>query len=602
MNWLRSAVRRPLRRLARRTIPIQAPESLERRTVLAALAPQVDILGLASNPVIVPAMISSDPSFGDEWGLRNAGQYGGTPGIDINAVSAWDITTGSRSVVVAVIDSGIDLTHPDLAANLWVNPGEVAGNGLDDDHNGFVDDIHGWDFVDNDAVPQDGYGHGTHVAGIIGAVGNNGIGVTGVSWQVSLMALRVQNDSGAGSTSAVLAALQYATMMRRDHGINIVVTNNSWESPAGFSLVVQDVIRAQGEAGITFVAAAGNHGTDNDALPRYPSNYDLANVISVASLTPTGILSGTSDFGATTVDIAAPGTLIQSTWLRGGYAMLSGTSMATPHVSGVVALLAAAKPGITVGEIRSAILGSVTPVATLTGTIATGGRLDARRALEVALGTTAVVPVPAPIPAPIPTPVVSPPPVPAPVVPPIVAVIPPVVVQVPLPFTDTFSQPSGPSTSAAWRHRLKGFTVAAGSAVATASQVSLMTVRSAKVANVSLRATVNVATGRSVGLVARYSGPEDTSMYLAQLVRSGRNVVAQIWRQADGQWKLLSSRTVRGGTGSLRFDVVGDRLSLSFNGRRVVSARDGVIKAAGAVGVRADGSGGRIGSFTAMRA
>jgi hypothetical protein len=431
------------------------------------------------------------------------------------------------------------------------------------------------------------------VAGIIGAVGNNGIGVSGVSWQVSLMALRVQDDSGAGSTSAVLAALSYATMMRRDHGINIVVTNNSWESPAGFSLVVQDVIRAQGEAGIMFVAAAGNHGTNNDVLPRYPGNYDLPNVISVASLTPTGILSGTSDYGATTVDIAAPGTLIQSTWIRGGYGMLSGTSMATPHVSGVVALLAAAKPGITVGEIRSAILGSATPAAALAGKVATGGRLDARRALEVALGTAAPTPTPAPTPAP-----VQPP---APIPTPVFTVIPPVVVQVPLPFTDTFSRPTGSLPAAAWRQRLGGFALSAGSAVATTAQVSLMTVRTAKVANVSLRASVNVSTGRSVGLVARYSGPEDTSMYLAQLVRAGRKVVAQIWRQTAGQWTLLSGRTVRGGSGSLRFDVVGDRLSLFFNGRRVSSVRDVAITTAGAVGVRAEGPGGRIGSFTALR-
>jgi subtilisin family serine protease len=599
MNWLRPAVRRPLHRRSRRAIAIHGPETLERRVVLAALAPHVDALQGVSDPEIVPTMISADPSFGDEWGLRNSGQYGGVPGTDINAASAWDVTTGSRDVVVAVIDSGIDLTHPDLAANLWVNPGEIAGNGLDDDHNGFVDDIHGWDFVDGDAVPQDGYGHGTHVAGIIGAVGDNGLGIAGVSWRVSLMVLRVENDSGAGSTSAVLAALQYATMMRRDHGINVVVTNNSWESPAGFSLVVQDVIRAQGEAGITFVAAAGNHGTNNDALPRYPANYDLPNVISVASLTPAGILSGTSDYGATTVDIAAPGTLIQSTWIHGGYGMLSGTSMAAPHVSGVVALVAAAKPGITVNQIRSAILGSARPVAALAGMVATGGRLDARRALDAALGTTAAAPTPTPTP----TPVVPPAPAPTPVV----TVIPPTVVQVSLPFTDAFNQPSGSLPAAAWRQRAKGFTVSGGSAVATSPVVSLMTVRTAKVTNVSLRASVNVSTGRSVGLVARYAGPADSSMhlpsmYLAQLAMSGRKVVAQMWKQVEGQWTLHSSRTVAGGVGSLRFDVVGSRLSLFFKGRRVASVRDGTIAAAGAVGVQADGSGGRIGSFTALRA
>lgn len=379
MDWRGPIAIRPspsrARASARTRRPLPGPERLEPRQLLAG--------DLWASPAVIP----NDPSFAVEWGLRNTGQYAGTPGNDINAAGAWQFTTGSRSVVVAVIDSGIDLGHPDLAANLWVNPGETAGDGIDNDSNGFVDDIHGWDFVDNDAVPQDGFGHGTHVAGIIGAAGNDGVGVTGVNWQVSIMALRIQDDRGAGSTSAMLAALRYATMMRRDHGIMIVASNNSWDAPAGYSGVVEQAIREHGEAGITFVAAAGNKATNTDLAPQYPGGYDLPNVITVASLTPQGSLAASSNYGATTVDVAAPGTVIQSTYKNGTYGLLSGTSMAAPHVTGVAALLAAAKPGITVAEIRRAILGTATPLAALAGKVATG-RLNA----FAALGSLGVAP------------------------------------------------------------------------------------------------------------------------------------------------------------------------------------------------------------------
>ena len=388
----------PRRRVAARSRPrwpLPGGERLEPRRALAGdlwPALPVDVPGPVAAEIL-PAAIPNDPSFAVEWGLLNSGQYSGTPGNDIGAAQAWAFTTGSRSVVVAVIDSGIDLTHPDLAANLWVNPGEIAGDGIDNDSNGFVDDIHGWDFVDNDAVPQDGFGHGTHVAGIIGAVGNNGVGVSGVNWQVSIMALRIQDDRGAGTTSAVLAALRYATMMRRDHGIMIVASNNSWEAPAGYSGVVEQAIREHGAAGITFVAAAGNNATNTDLTPRYPGGYDLPNVITVASLTPQGTLAASSNYGAASVDVAAPGTVIQSTSKNGTYAMLSGTSMAAPQVTGVVALLAAAKPGITVAEIRTAILGTATPLVSLVGKVATG-RLNA----FAALGSLGVAPQTPPAP------------------------------------------------------------------------------------------------------------------------------------------------------------------------------------------------------------
>jgi subtilisin family serine protease len=383
-------------------------ERLEPRQLLAAdpWLPPASIAPLWPGAAeILPAALPDDPSFAVEWGLENTGQYSGTPGNDIGVAQAWEFTTGSRSVVVAVIDSGIDLTHPDLVANLWVNPGEIAGDGIDNDVNGFIDDVHGWDFVDNDAVPQDGFGHGTHVAGIIGAVGNNGVGVTGVNWQVSIMALRIQDDRGAGSTSAMLAALRYATMMRRDHGVMIVASNNSWDAPAGYSGVVEQAIREHGEAGITFVAAAGNKATDLDVTPQYPGSYDLPNVITVASLTPQGGLAASSNYGAVSVDVAAPGTVIQSTYKNGTYGLLSGTSMAAPHVTGVVALVAAAQPGITVAGIRTAILGTATPLVSLAGKVASG-RLDA----FAALGSLGVASVSPPPPTVVPPTVITPPP------------------------------------------------------------------------------------------------------------------------------------------------------------------------------------------------
>ena len=272
--------------------------------------------------VTASATLPNDPSFSRLWGLNNAGQTGGVSDADADAPEAWDVTTGSRSVVVAVVDSGLDVTHPDLAANIWTNPGEIAGNGIDDDHNGFVDDIHGWNFVDNTPNVQDGYGHGTHVAGVVAAAGTAGVSAAGIGWNVSLMALKFQDNTGLGFTGAAIAGIQYATMMRRDFGINVVVINNSWGGTTGFSTMLQDAIRLAGEAGITFVAAAGNSGADNDAVARYPSGYDLPNVIAVAATGSTGALAGFSNYGATTVDLGAPGTAIYSTLPGGRYGSL----------------------------------------------------------------------------------------------------------------------------------------------------------------------------------------------------------------------------------------------------------------------------------------
>ena len=328
---------------------------------------------------------SNDPSLWRLYGLNNYGQTGGTPDADIDATDAWDITTGSRDVVIGVIDSGVDITHPDLAANIWVNPGETPNNGIDDDGNGFIDDVNGWDFYDNDNSPNDGNGHGTHVAGTIGAVGNNNLGIAGVNWHVSLLPLRFLGNDGSGWTSDAVAAVNYATMLKRDFDINVAATNNSWGG-GGYSRTLDRAIQAANDEGIMFIAAAGNQGTNNDANPSYPTNYSSPNVISVAALNRSDNLASFSNYGATTVDVGAPGVSIYSTLPGNSYGSFSGTSMAAPHVAGVVGLLNAAKPGISVTEVNNAILNTVDPLQSLNGKTLTGGRVNAALALTSLLG------------------------------------------------------------------------------------------------------------------------------------------------------------------------------------------------------------------------
>jgi subtilisin family serine protease len=331
--------------------------------------------------------VPNDPSFSRLWGLNNTGQTGGVADADVDAVEAWDTTTGSRSVVVAVVDTGIDYRHVDLAGNMWRNPGEVAGDRIDNDGNGYVDDVFGWDFANNDADPFDDEGHGTHVAGTIGAVGNNGTGVVGVSWNVSLMALKFLGANGSGTTSAAIAALNYATRMRRDFGVNVVATNNSWGG-GGASTALRSAITAGESAGIVCVAAAGNESTNNDSTAAYPAQYAT---LAVAATDASNRLASFSNWGATTVDVAAPGVSIYSTLPGNSYGSYSGTSMATPHVTGIVALMAAANPAATVAEIRDAMIATAVPVSALAGKVAAGGLVNAR----AAVAAVAAVAVPA---------------------------------------------------------------------------------------------------------------------------------------------------------------------------------------------------------------
>ncbi|MBN2291263.1 MAG: S8 family serine peptidase, partial [Pirellulales bacterium] len=329
--------------------------------------------------------VPNDSSYSSLWGMNNAN------GADIDAEAAWDISTGSSSIVVAVIDTGVDYTHPDLAANIWTNPGEIAGNGIDDDGNGFVDDVHGYDFCNDDGDPMDDHNHGTHCAGTIAGVGNNGLGVTGVNWNSSIMALKFLSSTGSGSLSDAVMAINYATMMRVDYGVNVRVSNNSWGG-GGFSSSMNDAITAHNDAGILFVAAAGNDGTNNDITAHYPSSYSQSGVIAVAATTRYDELAYFSNYGATTVDLAAPGMSIYSTIAGGGYDTFSGTSMATPHVAGVAALAWSVAPDATVIDIREAILQGVDPLAELSGKMTTGGRLNALNTLEFLLSTDPTAP------------------------------------------------------------------------------------------------------------------------------------------------------------------------------------------------------------------
>lgn len=305
--------------------------------------------------------IPNDPSYTKLYGMTK-----------ISAPAAWSRFTGSKNVVVGIIDSGVDYTHTDLANNIWTNPGEIANNGIDDDGNGYVDDIHGWNFVTKTNAPMDDNGHGTHVAGTIGAVGNNGIGVVGVAWNTQIAALKFLNSEGEGYTSDAILAVKYATKMGFD------VTNNSWGG-GSFSQSLQDAIAAY--KGV-FTAAAGNNGRNNDTRASYPANYNCNNIISIAATTSSDGRASYSNYGATSVDLGAPGDAIYSTYPNNSYATLSGTSMATPHVSGAAALIKSYYPGLTTAQIKTIILSNVDAVSSLKGKTVTGGRLNVAKCLS----------------------------------------------------------------------------------------------------------------------------------------------------------------------------------------------------------------------------
>ncbi|MDH5229958.1 MAG: S8 family serine peptidase [Gammaproteobacteria bacterium] len=366
------------------------PSSANRAPTPVAPAPSPTVPA-NTNPVnttIAPPIranaLPNDSRFVDQWGLHNTGTTGGTADADIDAPEAWDITAGSPDIVVAVIDTGVDYNHADLAANIWTNPGEIAGNGRDDDGNGFVDDVRGWNFVADTNDPMDDNNHGTHVAGIIGAVGNNTTGISGVNWQVKIMPLRFMDNNGAGSVNGAIQALAYAIA----NGAR--VSNASWGSTTT-SQALFNAIQTANNAGHVFVAAAGNSSINNDRSPEYPSSYQLNNIISVAASTMTDSMANFSNFGATSVDLAAPGMQILSTVRSNNYANFSGTSMAAPFVTGVVGLLYSLNPSLSVADVRTAILSNVDALPAFSGLVASGGRLNAQ------LAVASITPIPPPI-------------------------------------------------------------------------------------------------------------------------------------------------------------------------------------------------------------
>ena len=321
--------------------------------------------------------IPNDPDYPEMWGLNNTGQTGGTLDADIDAPEAWDIATGNSSMVVADIDTGLDLGHVDFAGNIYINPGEIPGNGIDDDANGYIDDVNGWDFARDDNNPNEEAicgGHGTHTAGTIGARGNNGIGVTGVNWDVKIMPLKIFKVYFvilcSASSADIISAIDYAAMM------GVRVSNNSYGG-GPYSQAEYDAIRASKSI---FVAAAGNENINTDITPNYPSAYNLSNIIAVAATDHNDNRAWFSNYGTTTVDLAAPGVSILSTTPNDTYSLFDGTSMATPHVTGAVALLMGYDPNLTNNEVRWRILKGVDHKGL---PVATGGRLNIYNSLTL---------------------------------------------------------------------------------------------------------------------------------------------------------------------------------------------------------------------------
>jgi len=346
------------------------------------------------NYIVRKAVIPTDTDFNLQWGLNNTGQtiegITGAPDADIDAPEAWDIHTSDGNVIVGVIDTGVDYNHPDLSANIWINTKEIPDNGLDDDGNGFIDDIRGWNFVknDNDPMDDDVDGHGTHVAGIIGAVGNNNTGVSGVNWNVKIMPLKFLDSNGEGTIADIIEAINYAVTM----GAKVI--NASYTYPqecitTPSSQAEKDAIKAAGDSGVLFVAAAGNYGCNNDVYPFYPASHPLPNIISVAASDQNDNKPSWSNYGANSVHVAAPGVNIYSTirTALGSYGYMRGTSMASPFVAGLAGLIASYKPDYAPLAIREAILLSVDQKPSFTNKLLSNGRINAYNALALNLIT-----------------------------------------------------------------------------------------------------------------------------------------------------------------------------------------------------------------------
>jgi subtilisin family serine protease/subtilisin-like proprotein convertase family protein len=382
---------------------IQFPTSVSVESARAWFSRQPDVAFAEPDFLYSTSAVSNDPYYtsGQLWGMYGddtptpVGPAGTTNAYGIAAEKAWNQgVTGSKSVFVGVIDTGIQVTHPDLVNNIWVNPYDPV-DGIDNDGNGYVDDVNGWDFVNNDNSVYDSVDddHGTHVAGTIGGKGNNGIGVAGVNWDVTIISAKFLGTNGGTSADAV-RAIDYMTDLKNRHGINLVATNNSWGG-GSYSQSMHDAIIREAKVDIIFAAAAGNSTSNNDSLDNYPSNYStltgtstesaasFESVIAVASIASDGFISGFSSYGATTVDIGAPGSGIYSSVPTSAYASFNGTSMATPHVAGAIALYASLYPTATANQIRDVLLQTAVPTPSLAGLTVTGGRLNIYDALKI---------------------------------------------------------------------------------------------------------------------------------------------------------------------------------------------------------------------------
>jgi subtilisin family serine protease len=324
--------------------------------------------------------LADEPLFPQQWSLENTGQSGGTPDADIDIQAAWQVTTGDPDVVIAVLDTGAAFDHPDLSSSIWVNTGEVAGNGIDDDANGYVDDVRGWDMIGDDNDPSDTHYHGTFVS-TTAAAPINGVGMAGVAPQSVVMPIKVCD--GSCSSFDILEGMAYAI----DNGADVI--NLSFGGP-GFSLPMNNSISQAVSAGIVVVAAAGNDGNDNDRWPFYPASYDIEGLISVAASTHTDALAGFSNFGATSVDLAAPGQSVFGGILPDSWDFRSGTSFSSPKVAGVAALIKAVRPDLSAQQIAGVINDTVDVLPGLSGWVASSGRLNAGSALDLVTAPVAV--------------------------------------------------------------------------------------------------------------------------------------------------------------------------------------------------------------------
>ncbi len=351
-------------------ILLKSSKSVSQMT--AELKNNPNVLKVSPNYIRRAMLIPNDPDFSDQWGLYNTGQTvkglhetRGISGADIDAPDAWNISTGKSNVVVADIDSGINYNHPDLKANVWKNPGEIPGNGIDDDHNGYIDDVYGIDTVNGDSDPMDDEGHGTYTAGIIAAVGDNNIGVAGVTWKCKIMAIKALDSEGIGTDADIIEAINYIIDMKKNHSIDIVAINASFGG-YGNDSILKDAINAAGNAGIVFISAAGNESNDNDINPSYPASYNLPNIISVAASNSSDAIAAFSNYGKSSVELMAPGVNILSTYYDSSgdqYAFADGTSAASPFVAGAIALDASVYPDKSPSELINSVISGADKIA-----------------------------------------------------------------------------------------------------------------------------------------------------------------------------------------------------------------------------------------------